>query len=157
MKNIAAILKENFDTIILEMYLKNEMCPQEISEKLLLKTGIKITSRSVQRKIKELGLNRSKSEAFNLSIKRGRKDYSHLKKPIKSCELRRGVSLKLRYQVLKRDNSKCVMCGSLAKDEILVIDHITPVVMGGKSNLENLQTLCRQCNHGKMLTEERHK
>ncbi len=64
----------------------------------------------------------------------------------------RTISLKLRLDVLKRDNFRCVFCGrSPATDAgvILHIDHIIPFAKGGKTILENLQTLCSECNIGK--------
>ena len=64
----------------------------------------------------------------------------------------RKISDKLRYQVLKRDNFKCCACGaSPAKDPSveLHIDHIIPWSKGGKTEFDNLQTLCSKCNLGK--------
>lgn len=64
----------------------------------------------------------------------------------------RTISAKLRYQVLKRDNFKCCSCGaSPAKnpDVELHIDHIVPWSKGGKTTIDNLQTLCSICNIGK--------
>jgi hypothetical protein len=68
------------------------------------------------------------------------------------CNSSRAISDKLRYQVLKRDNFKCCACGaSPAKDPSieLHIDHIIPWSKGGKTVIENLQTLCSRCNLGK--------
>lgn len=62
---------------------------------------------------------------------------------------RKSVGLSLRYDVLSRDKFKCVICGRTAKDTTLEIDHIIPVVSGGKTIEENLQTLCFDCNRGK--------
>ena len=65
---------------------------------------------------------------------------------------RRDVNLKLRFQVLKRDNFKCCICGaSPAKDPTveLHIDHIIPWSKGGETVIDNLQTLCSKCNLGK--------
>ena len=64
----------------------------------------------------------------------------------------REPNLRLRFLVLKRDNFKCCACGaSPAKDPAveLHIDHITPWVKGGETIIENLQTLCQNCNLGK--------
>lgn len=66
--------------------------------------------------------------------------------------LGRDPSLRLRYQVLKRDNFSCCQCGaSPAKDSsvTLHIDHIIPWSKGGQTTLDNLQTLCSKCNLGK--------
>ena len=156
MKDIASSMGRGFNEIISEMYLKNRLSSAEISEEIYKKTNIKITTRSIQRIIKSLGIARPLSEALRLAIKKGRKDYSHLRKPIKSDTLRRGITLKIRYQVLKRDNFKCVLCGNDAKNTLLVIDHKIPVAGGGTNDFDNLRTLCRECNHGKAILEEHH-
>ncbi len=60
------------------------------------------------------------------------------------------VSDSLRYDVLKSDDFKCVICGASAKDGVrLHVDHIIPVSKGGSSKIENLRTLCERCNVGK--------
>lgn len=64
----------------------------------------------------------------------------------------RDPSLRLRYKVLKRDNYSCKLCGnSPAKNPnvVLHIDHILPWSKGGETIIENLQTLCQDCNLGK--------
>jgi len=56
----------------------------------------------------------------------------------------------LRYDVLKRDAFRCVICGRTARDGVkLHVDHIRPVSKGGKTELNNLRTLCDACNMGK--------
>ncbi|MBQ8902158.1 MAG: HNH endonuclease [Bacilli bacterium] len=56
----------------------------------------------------------------------------------------------IRYEVLKRDNFRCKLCGMSAEDGVkLHVDHIIPVSKGGKSTMNNLQTLCERCNLGK--------
>ena len=64
----------------------------------------------------------------------------------------RDPSPRLRYRVLERDRFTCRACGaSPAKDSgvSLHIDHIVPWSKGGKTTLDNLQTLCAKCNLGK--------
>ena len=54
------------------------------------------------------------------------------------------------YDVLKRDGFKCCICGAKAKDGVkLEVDHIIPISKGGKSLMNNLQTLSERCNRGK--------
>ncbi|MFA5772276.1 MAG: HNH endonuclease [Thermoplasmata archaeon] len=77
----------------------------------------------------------------------------HLKNShmIKS-EDKRGIPLKLRLNVLKRDNFRCVFCGRSPATHvgvILHIDHKIPFSKGGKTEIGNLQTLCLECNIGK--------
>lgn len=56
----------------------------------------------------------------------------------------------IRYNVLKKDNFSCQICGITAKDGAkLQVDHIIPVSKGGKTVMSNLQTLCERCNIGK--------
>lgn len=65
-------------------------------------------------------------------------------------EQRRLMSDSLRYDVLRRDNFRCQLCGSSAKDGVkLHVDHILPVSKGGKTEMSNLRTLCERCNLGK--------
>lgn len=51
----------------------------------------------------------------------------------------------LREWVIQRDGS-CVKCGARTD---LTVDHDTPVIRGGKTNPDNLKTLCRSCNSRK--------
>lgn len=72
----------------------------------------------------------------------------------KYCETqkreRRIMNDDIRYNVLKRDNFQCQLCGATAKDGAkLHVDHIIPVSKGGKTIMSNLQTLCDRCNIGK--------
>lgn len=56
----------------------------------------------------------------------------------------------LRYEILKRDNYRCQICGSTAQDGVkLHIDHIVPVSKGGHTTPNNLRVLCDRCNLGK--------
>ena len=56
----------------------------------------------------------------------------------------------LRYDILKRDNFRCQICGHSAQDGVrLHVDHIIPVSKGGKTTPSNLRTLCERCNLGK--------
>lgn len=56
----------------------------------------------------------------------------------------------LRYDILKRDNFRCQICGSNVQDGVkLHVDHIIPVAKGGKTCRSNLRTLCDRCNIGK--------
>jgi hypothetical protein len=64
----------------------------------------------------------------------------------------RTIPLRVRLQVLARDNFRCTMCGRSPATDVgvkLHIDHITPFSKGGLSTADNLQTLCNECNAGK--------
>lgn len=75
-----------------------------------------------------------------------------LEKERESKEYQRKIlTPSLRYDILKRDNFKCVICGRTPKKDgvTLHVDHIIPVSKGGKTEPENLRTLCSICNLGK--------
>ncbi|MBR4054614.1 MAG: HNH endonuclease [Clostridia bacterium] len=56
----------------------------------------------------------------------------------------------LRYEILRRDNFRCQICGSSVQDGVkLHIDHIIPVSKGGHTVPNNLRVLCDRCNFGK--------
>lgn len=56
----------------------------------------------------------------------------------------------LRYDVMRRDGFRCVLCGNSVEDGYkLHVDHIIPISRGGQTELSNLRTLCERCNLGK--------
>ncbi len=58
----------------------------------------------------------------------------------------------LRFKVFRRDGFRCVACGRSPATHFnieLHADHIIAVANGGKTIIESLQTLCRDCNLGK--------
>lgn len=59
---------------------------------------------------------------------------------------RERISDEVKMYVWKRDNGKCVMCGSQDK---LEFDHIIPLSMGGSNTARNIQLLCERCNRSK--------
>ncbi len=70
--------------------------------------------------------------------------------PTKDALKRDTINAKLRYAVLQRDNSTCQRCGrSIADGVKLAVDHKIPVDMGGETTIDNLWTLCTDCNGGK--------
>jgi 5-methylcytosine-specific restriction endonuclease McrA len=49
---------------------------------------------------------------------------------------------KLRQEILKRDDFRCLYCGSAATH----IDHVTPLDKGGTDEPDNLVSACAACN-----------
>ena len=76
-----------------------------------------------------------------------------VKNSIKSTpEDKRDIPIGLRFKILKRDYYKCVICGRSPATNIgieLHVDHIFPFSKGGKTQFDNLRTLCNECNIGK--------
>lgn len=59
---------------------------------------------------------------------------------------------KLRQSIKERDHFTCCNCGNSTDREpnlLLEIDHIMPLSKGGKTEVDNLQTLCWKCNRSK--------
>lgn len=76
----------------------------------------------------------------------------NVQKVCTNIENSRAISPGVRLKVLDRDNFRCVFCGRSPATDIgvrLHIDHKLPFSKGGKSTIDNLQTLCQDCNLGK--------
>ncbi len=84
--------------------------------------------------------------------------------PAVSVRFERGISAKLRAEVLDRNGFTCQMCG-LTPGEIdpatgrkvrLHLGHIKDKSLGGRIELSNLRALCSTCNQGaKNVTGEK--
>jgi HNH endonuclease len=62
---------------------------------------------------------------------------------------RKQLSLRKRFFVMKRDSFSCAKCRASGSGVRLEVDHIIPHAKGGSDALDNLQTLCFDCNRGK--------
>jgi 5-methylcytosine-specific restriction endonuclease McrA len=61
-------------------------------------------------------------------------------------EGREPVPREVQREVWRRDQGKCVACGS---QECLEFDHIIAVARGGANTARNIQLLCQECNREK--------
>lgn len=89
-----------------------------------------------------------KSAESQMSNKKAGKD----KNSVYVHKTSRSISVHLRYKVLLRDSFRCVLCGRSPAMEIgcvLQVDHIKPWSLGGETEIDNLRSLCRECNLGK--------
>jgi 5-methylcytosine-specific restriction endonuclease McrA len=84
--------------------------------------------------------------------------------PEKKITFKRGISAKLRAEVLDRNGFTCQMCGLCPGDTDpatgrkvrLHMGHIVDKNLGGKDELSNLRALCSSCNQGaKNITGEK--
>ncbi len=83
-------------------------------------------------------------QGFLIKVKKG--VYRYDPEKIKRRKLK-DFTTKQKVQILERDGYKCVICGRGKKEGVeLHVDHIKPRYLGGKSTIENGQTLCAQHN-----------
>ena len=59
------------------------------------------------------------------------------------------LSVRVRFEVFKRDRFTCQYCGKHPPDVLLEADHIVPRAAGGSDDIANLTTACADCNRGK--------
>lgn len=64
-----------------------------------------------------------------------------------SARAARRISEATRGEVMERDGRKCVCCGTT--DGPFHLDHVQPVVAGGKATADNLVVACAPCNLSK--------
>ena len=62
---------------------------------------------------------------------------------------RRAVPGSIRYEVLKRAEGRCELCGISKDEKALEVDHIVPKNNGGEDSINNYQALCYSCNSSK--------
>ena len=62
---------------------------------------------------------------------------------------RRPIRKQTRVLVLQRDGYRCRFCGTTSAETRLHVDHVMPKARGGTDTLDNLATLCEDCNTGK--------
>jgi len=92
---------------------------------------------------------------YSLHIARGWKHPYHALSDARR-DIRTYASLFTRdmRKVLLTPDACCVKCGSMNH---LEIDHIIPVVLGGKNEQANVQILCKRCHKTKTATEKKFK
>lgn len=59
------------------------------------------------------------------------------------------ISLRLRFQIFKRDRFTCRYCGARGESVVLEVDHVRSRFDGGDDSPSNLVTACFGCNRGK--------
>lgn len=79
----------------------------------------------------------------NYIDQRGIKIWEHRRKN------RKPIKGSVRYEVLKRANGRCELCGIDKEERALEVDHILPKNFGGEDSINNYQALCFKCNANK--------
>lgn len=64
------------------------------------------------------------------------------------------ISGSIKYEVLKRAQFRCELCGISADVKALEVDHIEPKNLGGEDSINNYQALCYSCNAMKRDTDD---
>lgn len=59
------------------------------------------------------------------------------------------ISVRVRFEVFKRDRFTCAYCGRTPPEVLLQADHVVPRAAGGTDDITNLITSCQTCNQGK--------
>jgi len=86
---------------------------------------------------------------FLAAVKRERSKFERLEHVFsdeRDVPTREPIAETVQFLVWRRDEGKCVKCGS---QERLEYDHIIPVSRGGSNTARNIQLLCEQCNRQK--------
>ncbi len=127
---------------------------------LPLKCGMRAMQIAFRGKCKKIGFNYSFKDlrsSFMINSIRDGKSVSYVNY---ICGIKNGflrtprsyrnlITKRTRIMVFNRDDFKCKMCGRGAEEVRLHVDHIIALTKGGDNSLENLQTLCEDCNQGK--------
>ena len=104
---------------------------------------------------KAFTLERKEQEILQQRRKRNREKLNDLQNKetlkYKKKKISRHIKQDVKDKVWRRDQGKCVKCGTNHKIEF---DHILPFSKGGKSTYRNLQLLCQSCNLSKGVKAE---
>jgi len=145
--NESKIKEKNFIKIENRLYKRLKLLPPVTNFSILYK----ITYTSPKGKNHYADSRRLESSEIEKIANRVKKDIKYKKTRQYTIQLERSkLTSSLRYDIMKRDNFKCQICGSTQADGVkLHVDHIYPVSKGGKTEYSNLRTLCDRCNLGK--------
>lgn len=113
-------------------------CSKQITSKILSGKG---TSKIIDILDKIWDKDLREETVFDLVIL----DIEQLDNPDQN-KRRKPIPESVKHEVWRRDNGKCVQCGS---NENIEFDHIIPFSKGGADTARNLQLLCQSCNRKK--------
>ena len=85
--------------------------------------------------------------AFHRLMKKSSTLRSSLKRRSKEYEVEFNISLAQIRELLRAAYGRqCNYCDVILDVSNIVCDHCTPLSMGGKTNVKNLQMICKRCN-----------
>jgi hypothetical protein len=106
----------------------------------------------VERINQDIGVNAEDDRKSEETVQTNRISQKHSLESPKPDSDKHAIKLGLRYEVLKRDRFRCVICGRSPANTLgleLHVDHVVPFTAGGKTLQENLRSTCSECNLGK--------
>lgn len=62
---------------------------------------------------------------------------------------RQYINPEKRKTIYEKFNGHCAYCGKEIEYTDMQVDHITPLRLGGKDDIDNMFPSCRRCNHYK--------
>ncbi len=74
------------------------------------------------------------------------------RRPRRRGQQRAPIPSALRQRIYARDGATCRYCGRRGRGVRLELDHVFPVARGGRDEIGNLVTSCRECNRAKGAT-----
>ena len=116
-----------------------------------------------KRFMKNIGGNKGFYSRYKNAIRRAQKKYeskdsSKIKHRVRESRRRKKINnvdgdfTSKQWESLKQfysPNNKCMCCGEIK--DILEIDHVVPIFLGGTNFITNLQPLCGSCNSSKRI------
>jgi len=134
---------ENITNIMVGKVLRNHKIVRKDKNNYFLNEFEKLNPKEVQELIKVCD---TKIEEYIEN--RGKLIWEHRRRN------RRAVPGSIRYEVLKRAEGRCELCGISKEEKALEVDHIVPKNNGGADSINNYQALCYSCNSSKRDTDD---
>ena len=146
--NSIKLSEERFNNIELKLYEKNKLNPVIDFTITVTKKYVSPQGRNHYSDYIDFDYRMTVKQYNRALLEQSQKEQRKLTK-----EYQRSLMTdSLRYDVMKRDKFRCVLCGASANAPhfaTLHVDHIIPLAKGGKTVMNNLRTLCDRCNLGK--------